>query len=109
VIAGACEWVLLPTCVVLTHVVNVLVEPKVATRLLETCTADCPVWLYAPSPLNESAPVPTRPATHVGLVAPTRTPVFEPAESAAIVPLPSSKLKRDTGGVVTGVALAVFV
>src|SRR4051812_29320113 len=101
VIAGACECVSLPTCVVLIQVVSVLVEPKVATRLLETCTADCWVWLYAPLPLNESAPAPTRPATHVGFVVPTSTPVFEPAESPANVPLPSSKVKSVVGGVVT--------
>src|SRR5690348_17029474 len=88
VIAGACQWVLLPSCVVLTQTSMLLVAPRTGDRSLGTCTADWPVCLAAPFPLNDRSALPMRPgATQTGSGEPVSVPLFPLTESAVVVPV----------------------
>src|SRR5881397_2569022 len=82
VIAGARHCVALPTWVVLTQAVSVLVEPRTGARLLVTLTADSlAVCVGTPSPLNDNAAAPILPGTtHCGSGVPCSVPLLPPAE-----------------------------
>src|SRR6478672_47417 len=92
VMAGEFQSAVPPTCVVLIQVASVAVSPSKGAKLLATCTADCEV-IDRKTPFPEKLrAAPNLPAaTQIGFVVPIKVPVFTPAESAAMVPLPSSK------------------
>src|SRR5206468_4468488 len=113
VMAGACQWVSLPVLVVLIQAARLLVPPRIGERSCASCTADSLLLWYWLSPVNARAAEPTRPGvTHAGFVAPIRVPGLLPAESAVVLPAPSSKWYRSIGACEPSAvveALATFV